>query len=96
MLGSQQQINKIQMITLQKLSVYNKYSGDIDQFSRMGIRKDHSIIGEEEWFFLRNILQSLDMVKKKVTSSEFSTKTIEELKNSCDSEVFRLLTKEII
>ncbi len=84
------------MITLQKLNVYNKYSGDIDQFGRAGIRKDHKIISEEEWFFLSNILQSLNMVKKKVTSTEFSNKTIEELKNSCDPEVYHLLTKEII
>lgn len=84
------------MITLKKLNVYHKYSGDIDQFGRAGIRKDHKIISGEEWFFLRNILQSLDMVKKKVTSTEFSNKTIEELKSSCDSEVFQLLTKEII
>ncbi|MEQ1797719.1 MAG: hypothetical protein ABL872_07195 [Lacibacter sp.] len=84
------------MITLQKLNVYNKYSGDIDQFSRMGIRKDHNIISQEEWFFLSNILQSLDMVKKDVISPEFSAKTIEKLKNSCDPEVYHLLIKEII
>lgn len=84
------------MITLQKLNIYNKYSGDIDQFERMGIRKDHNIISEEEWFFLSNILQSLDMVKNKVISPEFSAKTIEKLKNSCDPEVYQLLTKDIL
>src|SRR5688572_8719950 len=85
----------IAMITLKKLKVFNKYNGDEDSFARLG-QRDKELITDGEWSFLSNTMQSLDMVRKKVTSTEFAKKTLQELRNVCDPEVYQVLTKGII
>ena len=83
------------MINLQKLHIHQKYGGDSDGFERCGTANEKSIITIEEWLFLSDNLQNIEMIKKELVSQSFSNSILSNLKESCDIETFQLLIKDI-
>lgn len=59
------------MITLDMLSTYEKYSGDIDAFARMGGRNEHKILNDEHWHLIKELLSDLRLVRAGLCSPEY-------------------------
>ena len=55
------------MITSEQLSVYRKFNGDDDGYSRAGCPAGTEI----DWVAIRNLLQELTMLKRNLVSREY-------------------------
>lgn len=71
-------INK--MITSEKLNIYDKYSGDLDAFARVGTEKEKSIFNDDEWAFIDDLIQDIILLEKKLLSKEMEYKVKEKIK----------------
>lgn len=74
------------MITLNKLRVYKKYSGNIESWDRFGKSKDRELLSYEEWQLIDVLLQKLDLVQKGLASENYNSQTIDKLVEVCDTE----------
>jgi len=79
-------LDKIQpMITQEKVKIYNSFQGDVDGWARMGSKKEQSIMKDNDWALIDNLLQDILLVRKGLTSKEFSDNLQKRLVESCDS-----------
>ena len=74
------------MITEYKIILYNKYSGDIDEWARNNSKKELSIMSDDDWFLIDGFIQDLTLVKNGLASLEFSNSLNISLKENCDTE----------
>lgn len=85
------------MITIQKLKVYEKYSGDEDHFARMAIETEQKLFDKNsDWFEIMNFKQDITMISQNLASEEYRKSSIERMRNLCDNEAFEILTKFIL
>ena len=85
------------MITIQKLKVYEKYSGDEDQLARISLETERELFDKNSnWFEIMNIKQDITMISQNLASEEYRKSSIERMKNLCDTEAFEMLTKSIL
>lgn len=70
------------MITLKKLNIYKNYFGDIDAWTRLGSKKDHTIIDEGDWNLIYNLIQNINNGLSKQELSDLE----ENLKLYCDCD----------
>ena len=70
------------MINREKISIYRKFSGDIDAWARSN--KGYPI-SEDEWYLIDSLLQDLLMIKNGLTSQIFEMKVQEKLDKNCDN-----------
>ncbi|MCE3295140.1 MAG: hypothetical protein K0R65_854 [Crocinitomicaceae bacterium] len=74
------------MITADKLKLFEKYSGDIDAWARIGSKKEQLIIMDNDWYIIDDLIQDLNLIRKGITSEDFQDKFKLKLKTNCDSE----------
>jgi hypothetical protein len=71
------------MITKEKLEIYRYYHGDVDRFGR-GKKSHRSIMNDNDFFLIRNLIQNLTIIKNKLASKQFERETEEMLIEKCD------------
>ena len=85
------------MITIQKLEVYEKYSGDEDQLARISLETERELFDENsDWFEIMNFKQDIRMISQNLVSDEYRKSSIERMKKLCDNDTFEILTKSIL
>jgi len=60
-----------QMITLEKLRIYEKFGGDIDGFSRSKLSES---ITDQDWHLIGELLQGLSIVQSGLASADFESR----------------------
>lgn len=85
------------MITIQKLEVYEKYSGDEDQLERISLKTERELFDENsDWFEIMNFKQDIFIITQNLASDEYRKSSIERMKKLCDNDTFEILTKSIL
>lgn len=74
------------MITQDKIKIYKKYDGDIDNWARTASKKDKLVMDDDDWYIIDRLVQDLSLTKKELTSQDFIHKLSNKLKENCDSE----------
>lgn len=74
------------MITLEKLKIYKKYSGNIESWDRFGKKEDKRFLEYEEWELIDELIQNLEMIEKELVSESFRLQTLNKLIEFCDSK----------
>lgn len=73
------------MITQEKIKIYSSFQGDVDGWARMGSKKEKVIMSDEDWSLINGLVQDIQLVKKGVTSKEFSDTLQRRLVENCDN-----------
>ncbi len=81
-------------ITIDKLNIYRKYSGDIDGFAKSGQETEKQNISSDDWGLIDEFSQSLKLINNNLTSSDFAKSTLARLAELTDEQVYKQLTKE--
>ena len=84
------------MITTEKLKIFEKYKGDNDAFARVGRETEKTILTDSEWQLIDSFNQNIVLINKGLSSSDFNSKTITQIKNSTDKNAFDTLSKKIV
>lgn len=74
------------MITEDKIKIFKRYDGDIDSWARSGSKREKFIMTDNDWYIIDALIQDLLLVKKGLTSLEFTNTLNSKLKENCDSE----------
>jgi len=86
---------KMKTITQEKLKIFKKYDGDEDRFARGGRRREKELFELDDWSVINDFQQRLELIEKGLTSSDFETKTLADLKAVSDPTTFDFLTKNL-
>lgn len=84
------------MITTEKLKIFDKYKGDIDAFARVGRETEKTVLTDNEWQLIDSFKQDIELINKGLSSSDFNSKTIAQIKNNTDKNAFDTLSKQIV
>lgn len=84
------------MITIEKLKIFDKYKGDIDAFARVGSETEKKVITDNEWQIIASSKQDIELINKGLSSSDFNSKTISQIKSNTDKNAFDTLSKQIV
>ena len=84
------------MITTEKLKIFDKYKGDIDAFARVGRETEKTVLTNNEWQLIDSFKQDIELINKGLSSSDFNSKTIAQIKNNTDKNAFNTLSKQIV
>jgi len=84
------------VITTEKLKIFEKYKGDNDAFARVGRETEKTILTDSEWQLIDSFNQNIVLINKGLSSSDFNSKTITQIKNSTDKNAFDTLSKKIV
>ena len=74
------------MITENKIKVYKKYNGDIDNWARNNSKKERLIISDDDWYLIDELIQDLVLIKKQLTSSKFNNSLSEKIVGYCENQ----------
>lgn len=74
------------MLTIEKLNIYKKYSGDIDLWARLRKKNEISLMNDNDWKLIDDLIQSLELIKKNVASENFKFQTFERIQAVCEDE----------
>ena len=86
------------LITIDKLKLYNAYGGYIHGFSRKNSKKNKKVFGDDAdnaWATISSKLQDIELISKRLSSQDYTDKTLRELKEICDTQSFEALTSKI-
>ena len=83
------------MITTEKLKIFDKYKGDIDAFARVG-ETEKTVLTDNDWQLIASFKQHIELINKGLSSSDFNSKTIAQIKNNTDKNAFDTLSKQIV
>jgi hypothetical protein len=83
------------MITIEKIKIFNSYSGDIDGFARVGCDNEKKLFDNSDWSLIENLIQDIELINKKIVAQTYINQTLLKLKVNCDRESFELLTNKI-
>lgn len=76
------------MLTRQKLSIYQKYRGDVDMWARAGTKKEKEEMTDEDWSEMWSLFQQLQSLEKGQLSEEFADRVRTRLQEvATDSEL---------
>ncbi len=84
------------MITSDKLELYRKYSGNIENWDRFGKKKDRLLLEYEEWELIDELLSGLELIEKGLVSEGYQLRILEKVNESCDSDKTRQELKKFI
>lgn len=84
------------MITTEKLKIFDKYKGDIDAFARIGRETEKTVLTDNDWQLIDSFKQNIELINKGLSSSDFNSKTIAQIKNNTDKNAFDTLSKQIV
>lgn len=83
------------MITTEKLKIFDKYKGDIDAFARIGRETEKTVLTDNDWQLIDSFKQDIELINNGLSSSDFNSKTIAQIKNNTDKNAFDTLSKQI-
>jgi hypothetical protein len=86
------------IITKEKLRIFSSYGGDIDGLLRINKTADIEIFGnnlDKDWGLISSKLQDLDLISRRLASSDYTKQTLTELEKISDEESFQILTTKI-
>ncbi len=86
------------IITIDRLKLYNAYGGDIDGFSRTNSKKKKEVFGDDfdnAWATISSKLQDIELISNRLSSQDYTDKTLRELKEICDTQSFAAMTSKI-
>jgi hypothetical protein len=86
------------LINIDRLKIYRNYGGDIDGLLRMRKKADLDHFGSDVakiWGKITSFTQDIELIEKGLVSKEYADKTIHEIKELSDDQVFDELTKTI-
>jgi hypothetical protein len=83
------------MITLEKLRIFDKYDGDVDQLARIGRNYEKSQFDKNDWSIIDNICQNIELINKGLVAQNYLEKTLKSIKENCDQTSFDILTSKI-
>ena len=73
-------------VTQEKLKIYKKYCGDIDNWAINGSKKEKISMEDDDWYLIDGFIQDFFLVKKGLTSFAFDENLNNKLKEKCDKE----------
>lgn len=73
------------MITAEKIRIYKKYLGNIEDWDRFGKKNHKKSMNYDDWVLMDSILDDLFLVKNGLASDSFQKKTYTKLEDSCDT-----------
>jgi hypothetical protein len=79
-------------ITIDKLSIYQKYGGDNDGFARAGKEVEKQKLNNEDWALIDDFVQSLNLINNGLASGDFTKRTLTRLAELTDEKAYRQLT----
>ncbi|WP_341836436.1 hypothetical protein WJU16_00860 [Chitinophaga pollutisoli] len=88
--------DNILMITKEKILVYKKYHGDLDDWSRWGSRRERRKIAVEEWRVLESYCQDIRIVQNGLAAAAFAVRLEGALKHDFDTAATIIFLKEMI
>ena len=80
-------------ITLEHIKVFNKHAGDGDMLVRTGTSKERELFEEDEWSFIDQAYQDLELINKNLVSEKYRRDSIEKIRSQTTNESFDELTK---
>ncbi len=81
------------MITLEKLRIFERYNGDADGFVRTGTKTEKECLDNNDWIFIDNVIQNLNMIKNGVCSNDFKNRTFLDLDSQFEFGAKTMLLK---
>jgi hypothetical protein len=57
------------VITHEKLRVFEKYHGDMDDWARLGTPEEKLLLKDDDWYEISGVIQQLAILKKGLASS---------------------------
>ncbi len=84
------------MITTKKLKIYKKYSGNIESWDRFGKKVDKNFLKYKEWELIDELIQNIKLIEKGFASESFKSRTLNRLREVCDSERTQQELKSLI
>jgi hypothetical protein len=75
------------VITAEQLEIYRHYNGDIDMFARSGNSAEKSVLSDDEWCDIRDLVQRVALENTGLAAERFSADTAELLRESCADEI---------
>ena len=73
------------MITQEKIKIYSSFQGDVDEWARIGSKKEKAIMNDGDWSLIDSLVQDMLLVKKGLASKEFSETLQRRLVENCDN-----------
>ena len=74
------------MLTLRHIEIYKSYNGNGDGFVRCASDEEKSYMTYKHWSLIDGFLQDIYLVKKGLTSKEFSENLCKKLQENCDCQ----------
>jgi hypothetical protein len=72
------------VITQEKLVVYQRYEGDLEGLERVGNEREKSIVTQEELELIERLLRGLKLCNRGLATPEFCAAIEREVRESCD------------
>lgn len=74
------------MITIEKVRVYVKYSGQLDYWARMASEADLKILNDEDWELIQGLIDDLVLMRKVAVADDYRKRVFQRMDESCDEE----------
>ncbi len=83
------------MITLEKIDIFNKYSGDSYGFAKSASEAYKALFEANEWMQIENFFIDIERINKQFVSQSYINQTLQRLKEYCDDLAFVALVDTI-
>ena len=83
------------MITTEKLKIFDKYKGDFDAFARVGHETEKTVLTDNDWQLIDSFKHDIELINKGLSSSDYNSKKISQIKSNTDKNAFDTLSKQI-
>ena len=86
-------------LNIEKLKIYNSYSGDIDGICRNNRSTEKAIFGDSldsTRTLISLKLKDIERISKRVTSYDYTKSTLTELYEKLDAETYKLFVDKIL
>ena len=74
------------MLTIEKLRLYEKFGGDADHLTRVGVKVEQTSITSKELGLINSFLQDILLVDKQLASEEYESNLTTQIKANCADE----------
>ena len=83
-------------ITEEKLRIYRRYGGDVDGWSRVSDRHEHSVMSDDDWSDIEELRHRLWLQQHEAVAPEFAARTEQLIKERVVDQRTGELLRELI
>ncbi|MFN4246285.1 MAG: hypothetical protein ACK4EY_01100 [Flavipsychrobacter sp.] len=83
------------MITKDKLVIFKKYNGEVDNFGMLGKKSEHKFITDNDWYIISGLVQDIKLINNNLASPEYASNVFKTMKDLCDDESTYLILKDL-